>query len=267
MNGFSLDCLTLPDVGPVELFGIAAQAGYASASLWVQAPAIYPVMLATPDRRGDIARAIADSGVTLGNLEVFNLNVDTPIADYAPALAFGAALGARSATAINFGSSRPDIAERLAEFHRICSDLGLETYIEPISMGATRTLQDGVELIEAAGVNARLVVDCLHVIRTGGSAQSLAAIPAERIAYVQICDGPLAIDPDAIGPESVANRLFPGDGEFPLAELLSVVPAHAHLGVETPNQERLERGLSPLERAREALTATRQLVQSLEKAR
>lgn len=260
MSGFSLDCLTLPDVGPADLFGIAAQAGYSSVSLWVQQPALYPVMLATPACQAEIARAMADSGVSLGNLEVFNLNIDEPIEDYEPALAFGANLGARTATAINFGAPRQDIAERLAVFHALCAKHGLETYIEPISMGATRTLQDGVALIEAAGVEARLVVDCLHLIRTGGSAQTLAEIAPRYIGYVQICDGPLVIAPEDIGPESVANRLYPGEGEFPLAEILKVVPSRAQLGIETPNQARLQRGLSPLERAREALAATRELL-------
>ena len=259
MNGLSLDCLTLPDVGPAGLFRIAGQAGYGSASLWVQEPALYSVMLATPAMQSEITRAIADSGVSLGNLEVFNLNIDGPIADYEPALAFGASLGARTATAINFGAPREDIAERLAAFHALCVKHGLTTYIEPISMGATRTLQDGVDLIEAAGVDARLVVDCLHLIRTGGSPHSLAAIAPHYIGYVQICDGPLTIAAEEIGPESIMNRLYPGEGEFPLAEILNVVPPHAQLGVETPNQARLQCGLSPLERAREALAATRTL--------
>ncbi|WP_150293185.1 sugar phosphate isomerase/epimerase family protein [Sphingobium estronivorans] len=256
MNDLSLDCLTLPDIGSADLFRIAAEAGYHSASLWVQEPALYPVMLATPAMHGEIARAMADCGVSLGNLEVFNLNIDGPIADYEPALTFGASLGARTATAINFGVPRPDIVERLAAFHALCAKHGLETLVEPISMGVTRTLQDGVDLIEAAGVNAQLVVDCLHLIRTGGSPQTLAAIAPHHVGYVQICDGPLVIAPDEIGPESVANRLYPGEGEFPLTGILGVLPPHVRLGVETPNQARLQRKLSPLERAREAFSAT-----------
>ena len=39
-----LDCLTLPDVNPVDLIGIAADAGYGFVSLWAQEPAMYPPM-------------------------------------------------------------------------------------------------------------------------------------------------------------------------------------------------------------------------------
>lgn len=215
----------------------------------------------------DIARAISDSGVVLGNLEVFNLNGDTPIAEYEWTLAFGADLGARSASAINFGPARPDIAERLAAFHDLCRRHGLKTYLEPISMGATRTVHEGVDLIRAAGVDARLVVDFVHLLRTGGSAKDLASIAPDYIGYVQVCDGPATIADDEIGDEAAANRLYPNEGDFPLFEILSAVPSDAVLGVETPNRRRLDRGLSPRERAREAFQAMTDIVTKVEIAR
>jgi len=267
MKAISLDCLTLPDVSPVDLFGIAADAGFALASVWVQPPAVYPVMLASPAMQADIARAISASGVILGNLEVFNLNGNTPIAEYEWTLAFGAELGARSASAINFGPARPDIAERLAAFHGLCRRHGLKTYLEPISMGATRTLQEGVDLIREAGVDARLVVDCAHLLRTGGSSKDLTAIAPDYIGYVQVCDGPATIAEDEIGDEAAANRLYPNEGDFPLFEILSAVPSHAILGVETPSRSRLERGLTALERAREAFQAMTDIVRKVEIAR
>ena len=256
MRSLSLDCLTLPDVSPIDLCSIAASAGFSAVSLWVQPPALYPVMLADRATKTELRRYIADCGVTLGNLEVFNLNVDAPIADYEPMLAFGAELGASSATAINFGPERADIAERLAAFHNLCDQYGLQTYLEPISMGATRTLQDGVELICKAEVNARLVADCLHLMRTGGSAKTFAEIDPHYIGYVQVCDGPTQIADAEIGVEATANRLYPGEGEFPLMEILKAIPAHAVIGFEAPNVDRQKRGLSPLQRAREAFQKT-----------
>lgn len=255
MIPFSLDCLTLPDVTPVDLFAVAADAGYGSVSLWVQPPALYPPMLAMPAMAPALKQAIASSGVSLGNLEVFNLNSDAPIADFERVIAFGAELGARSATAINFGGPRADMAERLAAFHALCSQYGLAALLEPISMGATRTVQEGAALAEEAGVDVRIVVDCLHVMRTGTTPESLAQIPAERIGYIQLCDGPAVIADAEIGPESVANRLYPGEGEFPLVAYLKALPTGVPIGVETPNQARLDQGMSPLDRARTAFAA------------
>src|ERR1700761_4287144 len=101
-RSLSLDCLTLPDVAPVDLVRIASEAGYGSISLWVQPPAMFEAMQATASMRGDLAQALSDHDVTVGNLEVFNLNTDDPIAAFEPAIALGAALGARTATAIDF---------------------------------------------------------------------------------------------------------------------------------------------------------------------
>jgi sugar phosphate isomerase/epimerase len=251
----SLDCLTLTDVAPVDLVRVAGDAGFRSVSLWVQPPAMSDVMLATPAMAADLARAMADNAVAVGNLEVFNLNTDEPIVVFEAALALGAGLGAKTATAIDFGAPRPDIAERFAEFHALCAAQGIRALVEPISMGNVRTPQDGLDLIRAAGVDAKLVVDCVHLIRTGCTSAVLRDIAPEYVGHVQICDGPAVIAPDEIGLEATANRLYPGEGDFPLVDILAAVPAGATLGLEVPNVARLERGMSPKERAGEAFSA------------
>jgi sugar phosphate isomerase/epimerase len=262
MNRFSLDCLTLPDVAPLDLVRIAAESGYGWFSLWVQPPAMYEVMLATPAMAADLARAIDEHDVALGNLEVFNLNSDEPIDGFERAIELGARLGAQTATAIDFGEPREDIPERFARFHALCERHDVGALVEPISMGNVRTPDEGLDLIRAAGVDAALVVDCIHLVRVGGSAETLRSIPAQHLAHVQICDGPAVIGPEEIGVEATANRLYPGEGGLPLAEILAAVPEEATFGVEVPNLARQERGIAPEDRAGEALAAARTVVEA-----
>lgn len=259
MKPLNLDCLTLPDTAPADLVRVAARAGYASVSLWVQAPALYGHMLATPDMEHTISAALAETGVAVGNLEVFNLNTEGPIEDYRSALEFGARLGARGAVAMNFGPPRSDLAERFAAFQRLCAEAGLDALLEPISMSEVRTIEDGVRLIAEAGVPGQLVVDMLHVMRTGGGPANLAAVDPRYIGHVQICDGPALVGEDRIGIEATADRMYPGEGDFPITDFLRHVPAHATVGLEAPNQARLERGMSPLERAAEGMAMLRRL--------
>jgi sugar phosphate isomerase/epimerase len=259
-SSLSLDCLTLPDVGPVDLVRIASEAGFGSFSLWVQPPAMYDVMLATAAMADDIAAAMADHSVALGNLEVFNLNTDEPIAAYEPAIALGARLGAATATAIDFGAPRADMVERLAAFCALCADQGIRAMVEPIAMGNVRTPQEGVALIRAAGADAKLVVDCVHFVRTGCTPDDLRAIAPEYIGHVQLCDGPATIEPDDLGLEATANRLYPGEGDFPLVDILAAIPPSATLGLEVPNVARLEQGMPPADRARSALSAARSVL-------
>jgi sugar phosphate isomerase/epimerase len=265
VTGFSLDCLTLPDVRPIDFVRAAGEAGYESFSLWVQSPAIYEVMLATPAMAKDLARAISDHTVVLGNLEVFNINTDDPIGAFEGALAFGADLGARTATAIDFGAPRPDIADRLAAFHALCVRYGIGVLVEPISMGNVRTPQDGLDLIEASEVDARLVIDCVHLIRTGCTAETVRAIPDARIGYVQMCDGPASIAPEQVGVEATANRLYPGEGAFPLGDILAAIPPHVAVGLEVPNLARQRRGIPAIDRAREAINAARSVLEQVER--
>lgn len=266
LRAVSLDCLTLPDATPVELIHAALATGFASISLWVQPPAIAPNMLATPDMAEQIRRALAETGIRIGNLEVFNLNGEDRVEAYAPMLAFGADLGAKTATAIDYGTPRDDMPQRLAAFTALCARHGLSTLVEPISMGNVRTPQDGAALVRAAGVDARLVLDAVHLVRTGTTPEALHDIPAELIGYFQICDGPATLSPEQFGVEATGDRLYPGEGTFPLAAFLNAIPDDTPLGVEVPSLTRQQRGASLEDRAREAFASSQRLLRTHEQA-
>ena len=132
-------------------------------------------------------------------------------------------------------------------------------------MGNVRTPADGLDLIEAAGVDARLVIDCVHLVRTGGTAETLRALPPARIGYVQLCDGPASIAFEQVGVEASGNRLYPGEGEFPLVDILNVISRAVPVGLEVPNVARQRRGIPALDRARDALNAARSILQHVER--
>ena len=101
-----------------------------------------------------------------------------------------------------------------------------------------------------------VLIDALHYARTGATAADLAALDPRMLGYVQLCDAPAKSPPaDRLRTEAREDRLFPGEGDLPLAELLAELPAATAISVEAPH--RLHAGLAPTERARLALTATR----------
>ena len=69
-----LDSLTLNDTEPVDIIRCASKAGFDWVSLWVQPPAMFAKPLVTPAKTQDCIRALADTGVQLGPLEVFDLD-------------------------------------------------------------------------------------------------------------------------------------------------------------------------------------------------
>jgi sugar phosphate isomerase/epimerase len=83
-----------------------------------------------------------------------------------------------------------------------------------------------------------VLVDPLHLARSGGTVDDVRRLPAGLLPYLQFCDaasaGP-APDLEAAGAEARRTRLPPGDGALPLAGLLAAVPPSAALSLEVPD--------------------------------
>ena len=76
--------------------------------------------------------------------------------------------------------------------------------------------------------------------------------------YVQPCDARATRPSDADIPlEARSGRLYPGDGELPLRELLAALPAGIPLSLEAPSQRHAV--LSVTERASLIAAKTRRL--------
>jgi hypothetical protein len=110
--------------------------------------------------------------------------------------------------------------------------------------------------------NARLLIDALHFYRSGGHPRDLAAIDPSLIPYMYLCDGTaVAPDRDELKAEGRTGRLYPGQGELALGDLLCSLPAGIPIGVEAPC--RVYAGLPILERARICGAATRSLLNGI----
>jgi sugar phosphate isomerase/epimerase len=123
-----------------------------------------------------------------------------------------------------------------------------------------------VQLVERIGLaNLGVAVDALHLQRTGGLPQDLAGLRRGLLSYAQLCDGPALADPSqALEPAryiaEAFDRLVPGEGTFPLAELVQVLPADLPLDVEVPALRQAGAGISPLEHARHAVMGARRVL-------
>lgn len=255
MPQLSLDCLTLTDTPPDQLVRAAGAAGFDLVSLWTGIP-IFPHHGVTADNRDAVARALAETGVGVHTIEVFDLVSEEALESYRPALQLGAELGARSATTINFANpDRDDVVRLLHRFAAIAESYGLATSLEPISVGHTRTLKDAAHLIADAGAKVGITFDFLHLVRTGGSAEDVRAIDPALIRYVQVCDGPLEVAPELAPAEGTVARLLPGAGEFPVSALIAASPTHAIFAAECPDLARMQSGATPGQRALEAMQA------------
>ena len=257
----SLDSLTLTDAQPQDVIRAAAAAGFDVCSLWIQAPALYPSSLLSPDKEKECAAILADTGMEVVALEVFDLYAKDCIEAYKPQLELGARLGGKVALTINYSNpDRSQASEILALFAEAASQFGLATNLEPVAGGKSQTLAEAADLIRVSGADVGICFDPHHLIRSGGGLADLKAVEPGLIRYVQVCDGPVPQPPEIAASEAVGERLYPGDGNFPLIDLLRAAPRDVIVGIECPSLRRATAGMSATQQAIEAIASVRRLL-------
>jgi sugar phosphate isomerase/epimerase len=258
----SLDHLTVFDTAPPELIDIAAGLGVPLVSLWTQLPLQAELPLVTEANKAETLARMRDTGVRFGNAECFNLTPEVRPDDFRPAIALAAELGATSLVAINaWDPERNRALDNFAALSRLAAEHGMKANVEFISMGKVRTLDDAIAFITDSGEpNVGVTIDFLHLIRTGGSAADIRAMDPKLIGYVQVCDGPLTLPQEQWNDEGFEQRQMPGEGEFPLAELIAAVPSGITIAAEIPHKALRLAGVSPAGRARRAVEGTRRFL-------
>jgi sugar phosphate isomerase/epimerase len=257
---FSLSHLSVLPIGPPDLIDLAADAGFHSLGIRLCSPTPggpeWPLKLGSPELRETLAR-MKDRGVSVFDIEVLALAADTDINKFAPALEIGAALGAQRAC-VNIDD--PDRSRTIENFGRLCDlalPFGIGLDLEFMIWRPIARLEDALAVVQAARrPNGKVLIDALHLDRSGGTPASVAAVNAALIGSVQLCDAPKK-RPEASGiiDEARGGRLAPGEGSLPLNALLEALPQSVPLAVEVPLARSMPHA-TPLERARHIRVAT-----------
>ena len=106
-----------------------------------------------------------------------------------------------------------------------------------------------------------LLVDPIHVDRSGTTASDLKGVPASLLPYAQFCDAPAErpdpADFDAIISDAIDLRHQCGQGGLPLDAILQALPADIPLSIELRSRALREQCPDPKERARVTADITR----------
>jgi sugar phosphate isomerase/epimerase len=263
----SLDHLTLFNLTPPELVVVAGTAGYTHVGLRLNPAAPpgetrHPVIGDTPMRRETLAR-MRDANVAVFDFGVFRLKAGVDVAAFEPVLESAAVLGAGHAV-VNGDEPDPGILAEL--LHRLCAlaaPYGIVMNLEPTPWTGIPTLASALEVVRrCAHPSARVMIDTIHVDRSGGTPADIARIPRELIAYVQVCDatGPRPADFATMIFQARNERAYPGEGNLDLEGMLCAAPDGVPLSLEAPVAS-LAATLSPVERARRGRAATLALLE------
>lgn len=258
------------ELSPPELISIAAEAGFGSVA--IRACAATPGGVAYPLEPGsaalcEVRARMQDTGTGLIQLEMVSLEKATVPADYEAMLAGGAELGCRRVVASGNDPDLALVADRLDELCEHAARYEMVVDLEFMPFRALMTLSQADALVTRAGAdNARIMIDTLHLFRSGGSVELLRGIYPQRLGVVQICDAPRrAPPPDRLADEAREARLVPGEGELPLVEVMRVLPADIVIAAECPIQRQYP-DFPPAERAALIYQASRRFLDGLVEA-
>ncbi len=237
MVSVGLGQLTAIDVSPVEYISIAAEAGCQAVSLFVQQPGgqgKFP--LTSRDNLDAVQQRLRATGLQVASVECFMLVPNVDVETWRPALALGAELGAKGATALLYDGDEARVIRNLSRLCQLAEEVGLRINVEFMPLAPTgKTVHTAAELIRKVGApNLGLCIDLLHLIRSGGTPADVAAIDPNLIYCVQLCDSmDLSVTTD-YAREAGAERLAPGEGKFPVQAFLKALPAGTLIELEVP---------------------------------
>jgi len=236
----SISHLTALDATPPELVGAAAGAGFDAVGIRVWPAAdepAYPMLGDTPMMRETMAR-LADTGVRVLDVEVLRLRPDSHHDDALRILDAGARLNARGVLIICNDPEEERLVDSFAACCAAAAERGMRACLEFMIFSSVKSLADALRILgKAAHPAGAVLIDALHMQRSGATPADVAALPPDQVPYAQLCDGPrqpVRPPEDVARTEARTGRLFPGDGEMPLRELIDALPPDAALAVESP---------------------------------
>ena len=261
----SLGWLTLSGATPLEQITAAASAGFSDVGLKLaRRPGdTEPALAEKPWLFGDIASSLRDNRIALLNMGSIWLDGRPPLDWCKGALEAGSGLGARFVIAVVSDPERRRVIDHFASLCEECGRLGMRVAIEFFAYSAARTIEEAHRIVSASAQNnAGILVDALHLYRSGGSAESLRRIPSREILLAQICDAPVQPPLQArLSYEERHDRLDPGAGGLPLLDFAESLPAQIPIEVEVPCKRYTN--ISHRERAALAGNAARRLLRSV----
>lgn len=267
----AIEFISVLGLRPVEFVHLARDLGCAHIGLalnpLVKSPDSYQPWSLRDDAalRRETLAALRETGVSVSQGEGFLVTAGADIADAARDMDLLCELGAPRVNILSIDPDRGRSFDQFAEFARMAADRGLQATLEFMPGLTVPDLPTALAALDHVGQDHfRLLIDTLHLVRSGGSAGDLAALSPDRIGYAQLCDAPLAPTISNYGEEASHHRLAPGEGELPLRAILDALPRNIVIGLETPRLDLAQAGVGPHQRLSAAVDRTRRMLAALE---
>jgi sugar phosphate isomerase/epimerase len=260
LNPISFASGIVPEIGPLETIYAAAAGGFQATGLWI-VPENWTAAMTRFCRA-----ALLDTGLELLDVEVIWIEPDSDMALHKATIDIGAELGAKNVLCV---SSDPDMGATAARLAQLCQHAEASNMRVALEFGIfteVMNLQMAMAVLnEVAHPLSALLVDPIHVDRSGTSVSEIAAIPAWLLPYAQFCDAPAKRpdpnDSDDIITDAIDLREQCGEGGLDLLAIYKALPADIPLSIELRSKALRDGFPDPRERAKAVGLATRRWLQ------
>ena len=260
-------------LSPLQLVDVAADLGCRYISTVVQGQPLVPLGFAPYSLKDDVGLrkdllaamahrvtiSLGDGFLVLPGAEMRKFSTDLDV------------LGELGVPWINTVSLDPDLNrtfDQFAALTELAAQRGIQTAVEPVPGLTIADLPTALAAREHVGrPDFRLLIDTMHLVRSGYGAADLAALDPEYIGYAQLCDTTLRPRIDNYSEEAIFERMVPGAGELPLRDILSALPPDIVIELEIPQRSLALAGVSPVDRLRPCVEAARRLLSEAETGR
>lgn len=236
----TLGFLTLgAQAAPLDVLDAAAHAGFGAAGLRLSGRLpgdAWPSVDGQPGAFEGIRARARDLGVRISSVSGYYLSAQVTSAHLLANVEAARRVGAPLLAQGVFEADLVRVARLLRDYARAAADHGIRIALEFMPMSSLQTIARTQELIADSGAtNAVLLIDALHLARSGAGAADVAALAPGQIGLTQLCDAPAQRAPGVtLFDEAMSGRMHLGDGGLDLAGLVAALPADAEIELETP---------------------------------
>jgi sugar phosphate isomerase/epimerase len=255
--------LTSIEASPVELAEAASRSGFAAISARLSPADLPHGRRYDPRRLEQTKRELDALGIDVLEVEIARLRPETSRDELEFLIEGAAILGAPYLNTIGDYPEEERVSEELGRLDEKCRNRGVRPVLEFMFHSQVKTLGQALRIVSRAGVRSpALLVDSLHLARSGGTPADVADLDPVLLPYAHLCDarmpGPTSIE--ELRTEARSGRLLPGHGRLPLREFIKALPPAIPLTVEVPGatEGTLE------EKARAAFKATTELLAGIQ---
>lgn len=259
-----IELITMLGQDPVDMVNLAADLGVPRIGLALSPVAVVPDGAPIWDLRSDTAlysatkSAIAGRGVEVMLAEGFLIHPQMEMAASERDMDLLAELGAQK---VNCVGLEPDLArchDQFALFASLAAERDMGATIEFMPFVAIDSLAKAVDCARACNSGTgSVLLDSMHVFRTGTSLSDLAALDPALIGHAQLCDGRRDWPDGDYMDHAKFERLAPGEGDLDLHAFLSALPEGISLGLEVPQRDKALAGMNHRERLDTLLSTAR----------